>query len=244
MSVLEIKDLPIITEIEALSDRAEEVDIKKEGQLCQEIILALKRAIKKNSLLGLSAPQLGYNKRIIVVNFSGDLRTFINPVISGAEGLELFRESCSSIPDKRFLRIRNNKVTVMHQTPLGKIETHKFVGMSAKVIQHHIDHLEGLLLSDVGLEIDDDFDNADDETKGKIIDMYLESLDLKKKQLDKEIEEDEELKQLSDAITFMEKVQAGEVEVVREEFVLPEKKEEEDTDTDDEEKVSDDEQSN
>ena len=67
MSVLEIKDLPIITEIEALSDRAEEVDIKKEGQLCQEIILALKRAIKKNSLLGLSAPQLGYNKRIIVV---------------------------------------------------------------------------------------------------------------------------------------------------------------------------------
>jgi hypothetical protein len=96
------------------------------------------------------------------------------------------------------------------------------------------------LLSDVGLEIDDDFDNADDETKGKIIDMYLESLDLKKKQLDKEIEEDEELKQLSDAITFMEKVQAGEVEVVREEFVLPEKKEDEDKDTNDV-NVSDDE---
>jgi hypothetical protein len=40
--------------------------------------------------------------------------------------------------------------------------------------------------------------------------MYLESLDIKRKELEKEIEEDPELKQVSDAIDFLESVQKGE----------------------------------
>ena len=78
------------------------------------------------------------------------------------------------------------------------------------VFQHELDHLEGLLLSDVGLEIDDDFKNGTDEEKDKIINYYLESLDLRKKELDKEFENNAELKELKDGVDFMSSVLKGE----------------------------------
>jgi peptide deformylase len=51
----------------------------------------------------------------------------------------------------------------MYQKPAGAIETRQLVGLAAIVFQHEVDHLEGLLLSDVGLEIDSDFENATEE---------------------------------------------------------------------------------
>lgn len=56
-----------------------------------------------------------------------------------------------------------------------------------------MDHLEGLLLSDIGLEIDDDFDNASQEEKDELINWYLDTLDLKAKELNTEIENDADL---------------------------------------------------
>jgi hypothetical protein len=86
-------------------------------------------------------------------------------------------------------------------------------GLAANVFQHELDHLDGLTLADIGLEIDEAFDNATEEERNEVINSYLESLDLKQKNLDKEIDEDPELKQTKDAIEFMEKVQKGEIEV-------------------------------
>ena len=84
-------------------------------------------------------------------------------------------------------------------------------GMAACVFQHELDHLDGLILSDVGLEIGEDFDNAPQEEKDEVIKAYLDSLDLKLKDLNKEIEENDELKQTNNAIKFMEKLQKGEI---------------------------------
>ena len=205
--------MDIILDVEKLSERADEVDIKKDNKLVREITLALKNAVREHKLLSLSAPQIGYNKRVFVINFSGDIRTFVNPVITNVKGFELSRETCSSIPDKTFLILRHNNIQVMYQTPLGKIESKQFLGSSAKVFQHQVNHLDGVLLSDVGLEIDEMFDNATEEERQEVISMYLDSLDLKQKQIDKEISEDKELKQISDGIDFMTKVQKGEVHI-------------------------------
>jgi hypothetical protein len=87
------------------------------------------------------------------------------------------------------------------------------MGVAAKVFQHEMDHLDGLLLSDIGLEIDEMFDNATEEERMEVINMYLDSLDIKQKEIDKEIQEDEELKKISDGIDFMTKVQKGEVQL-------------------------------
>lgn len=205
--------MDIITDIEKLSIRTDELDVRKENKEVRDITVALKNAVREHNLTSLSANQIGFDKRIFVINFSGDIRTFINPVITQVKGFELSRETCSSIPDKTFIRPRHNDIMVMYQTPLGKIESKQFMGAAAKVFQHEMDHLDGLLLSDIGLEIDEMFDNATEEERMEVINMYLDSLDIKQKEIDKEIQEDEDLKKISDGIDFMTKVQKGEVQI-------------------------------
>ena len=216
----------IITDLEKLSDRCDEIDVRKENQLMRDIILDLKQTLRENPTgVGLAANQIGYNKRIFVINFNGDLRTFINPIISQVKGFTLNRESCLSLPGKSFIRPRHNEVMVIYQTPLGKTESRKIVGLAAYVFQHELDHLDGLTLADIGLEIGEDFDKATDEERNEVINAYLDSLDIKQKQLEEEIEEDEDLKQTSNAIKFMEALQKGEVELDGQEIVKKSKEE-------------------
>lgn len=219
-AILNLKDIKklttadIITDYDKLSERCDEFDLTKKNNEAQEIIVKLKQIIRSDeTIAGLSAIQIGYNKRIICINFNGDIRTFINPIIEKAEGLELSRESCHSIPGKEYIRIRQNKITVTYQTPLAKIETVELAGMAARVMQHHIDHLDGLLISDVGLEIDEDWDKATDEERQEVIDYYIDSLDLKSKELSKEIAEDKDATQLSNAIKFMNSVREGKTKI-------------------------------
>ena len=196
-----------------LNDRAEEIDIRKENALMREIILELKDTLRNHKEgVGLAAPQIGYNKRIFVINFSGDLRSFINPIISEVKGFELSKEGCLSIPGKEFIRPRNNEITVLYQTPLGKIESRKLVGKAAIVFQHEIDHLDGLLISDIGFEIDENYEKATEDEKAQIIQKYMDSLDIKKKAVEDEIQNDPELKKQDDAIKFMEALQQGQVQ--------------------------------
>lgn len=204
----------IIQDLEKLSERCDEIDTRKENALMREIIVELKDTLRnsKNGV-GLAANQIGYDKRIFCINFNGDIRSFINPIITQAKGLAINKESCLSLPGKEFIRPRNTEITVVYQTPLGKAETRKMVGMAAFVFQHELDHLDGITLADIGLELDKDFDKLSEDEKDKILKDYLDSLDLKSKDIQKEIEEDEELKKQSDAIRFMEALQRGEVEL-------------------------------
>lgn len=208
----------IITDVEKLSERCDEIDIRKENNEMRQIILDLKHTLAEHKKgAALAAPQIGYNKRIFVINFNGDMRTFINPVISSTKNLTLNREECLSLPNKSYIRPRHTEITVLYQTPLGKTESRKLVGLSAYVFQHELDHLDGLLLSDIGLEVDENFDKATEEEKDEILKSYMESLDLKRSVLETEINEDKELKQTSDAIKFMEGVQRGEIQFLPEE---------------------------
>lgn len=202
----------IITDVDKLGSRCDEIDIKHQGTIVREITKALKDVIRAKDLKSLSAPVIGYDKRIFCLNFSdSEIKTFINPIVTHAEGLQLARETCVCLPGKEYIRPRNPKIKVMYQNPMGKILSSEFIGLSAVVFQHEIDHLDGILLSDVGLEIDEQWDKATDEEKQEVISAYLDSLDLRQKELEKEIAEDKDLKQVSDAIDFIEKVQKGDV---------------------------------
>lgn len=204
----------IITDLDKLNDRADEIDTRKENALMREIIIDLKDTIRETKdCVGLAATQIGFNKRIFVINFNGDLRTFVNPIISQVKGFTLNREKCMSLPGKEYIRPRHNEINVIYQTPLGKTESRKIVGLAAYVFQHELDHLDGLTIADIGLELNDEFDKATDEEREELINAYLDSLDIKKKQVEKEIQEDETLKKTSDAINFIEKLQKGEVEL-------------------------------
>lgn len=212
--MLEVKS--IITDLSELDKlgRAEEIDLIKENKLVREITLNLKKRMKKDNLVSLSAPAIGYNKRIFCIDFSDlEIKTFINPLLTHAEGLELTREVCSSIPGKEFIRPRNSVIDVIYQTPTGQIKSNQFKGLAATVVQHEIDHLEGLTLADIGLEIDSDFDEATDDERFEIINMYLESLDITKDQLQNDFENDELLKKEYEADKFMEMLGSGKIKL-------------------------------
>lgn len=201
----------IIKDLDKLSYRSDEIDIRKQNKLVRDTIIELKEIIREKNLVYLTAPQIDVPIRVFVMNFSGSLKSFVNPVISKTSGFELSREKCNSL-DSEYIRPRANSVDVIYQTPLGKIESRKMLGKAAIVFQHALDHLDGLLLSDVGLEITPAFDKASEDDKAELIKMYIDSLDIKRKELEKEIKGDKDLKQVSDAIDFLESVKKGETD--------------------------------
>ena len=212
----------IITDIEKLKseDIAETVHVKIEKYNVKKIIKELTNEILTNNLCGLSAPQIGYNVRIFCLNFNGDVRAFINPVIKKAKGITLSRETDASIPGKEFIIPRNTELEVFYAyektADKKELKSCKLVGLSAYIFQQEMDHLEKIFLSDFGLEIDAKFDTASDADKDKIISLYLESLEKRKKELEEEIENsgDKDLtKQTRDAIKFMTSVLMGNTKV-------------------------------
>ena len=102
---------------------------------------------------GLAAPQVGIPKRIIVIqsleNPSGkDFLTLINPEIVSTEGKVVTEEGCLSIPEFRMEVPRAEKVVVRALDRKGKPMEIEGVGLMARVLQHEIDHLNGLLYID------------------------------------------------------------------------------------------------
>ncbi len=203
-----------------LSERSTEIDIRTENQLMREIVKELKSTIRKKKLTSLSAPAIGYQKRIFCINFNDvEIKTFINPVITKASGMQLAKETCTSIPDKRYIRPRNTGLYIVYQSPNGKIEQRELIGLAAIICQHEIDHLDGLLLSDIGQEIPDTYDDFSDEQKQEFISEYLDELDMLNKSYQEEIKTDSELKQIFDAASFMESVYKGETKLDTDEEV-------------------------
>ncbi len=206
----------IITDLAKLDEqgRAEEIDIKKENKEMREIITFIKRTMRKNNLVSLSAPAIGYNKRIFCVDFSDkEIKTFINPLVTNLSGLELTREVCSSIPGKEFIRPRHSTIDIIYTNPQGIIKSNQFKGLAATIIQHELDHLDGITLADIGLEIEPDFDEGTEEEKFEIINMYLDSLDLAREDLIKDFQKDENLKKEYEADKFMEMLGQGKIKL-------------------------------
>lgn len=216
----------IITDLEQLSERCDEVRLGKQkpGKTLQwffedkeelnKIIVDLKQTLREHKNgVGLSANQIGYNKRVFVLNYGGDIRSYINPSISLMGPMGFNREGCLSLPNKEYIIPRASKITVNYLDPNGIANTIELKGYAAYVFQHELDHLNGVTLADIGLEIDESFDKATEEEQEELIQAYREMLLKKEEELNKEIEEDEELSKTKKAIQFMEKVQKGELEI-------------------------------
>ena len=210
-----------ITDIEELVQSSIEIDTKKDNKKMREIITELKYRIGKDNLTALSAPQIGEKYRIFCIKFtekkgkkaSETIKTFINPIVTGIKGIVVDREADICIPNKQFIIVRNNELSLLYQNPLGNNLSQKFSGKSSAVVQLMMDHLDGILLTDLGLEIDEKFDEASEEEKNELIEAYLNSLDVYKKQVDEEIENNKELKSMQDAVKFIQSVRNGETKL-------------------------------
>jgi len=107
--------------------------------------------------VGIAAPQLGMNRRMVVVDCSlarhscrnHGLLYMANPrILVSSEEKVLGREGCLSVPDWVGTVRRAKKVRVCYQDPAGLDCQIDASGFEARVIQHEIDHLEGILFID------------------------------------------------------------------------------------------------
>ena len=102
-----------------------------------------------NSGIGLSAPQVGVSKRIIVVDGQEKgLIALINPVITNREGEKITEEGCLSFPNLYSNIKRSSKITVTALNQEGEQVEFTDENLIARIFQHEIDHLDGILFID------------------------------------------------------------------------------------------------
>ena len=124
-----------------------------EHESTDQLVRDLIATAKVTKAAGLSAPQIGVNKRVIVVEVngegSGEFRALINPVIHGTEGdLEMVNEGCLSFPRFQAQVGRRMKVYGEALTSQGLKWFFFIEGAPAQAVQHEVEHLDGKLLID------------------------------------------------------------------------------------------------
>ena len=98
--------------------------------------------------VGLAAPQIGVNKRIIVVDVGQGPMVFINPEIVETRGLSCMEEGCLSVPQASIKVKRPETIRVKFLNEQGDPGEMECSDLLSRVIQHECDHLDGKLIVD------------------------------------------------------------------------------------------------
>ena len=99
--------------------------------------------------IGISAPQVGVSKRIIIVNDGGNDWVLINPEIIWDDGKRVsFNEGCLSVPGEYADILRPDMIRVKYRELSGRPQTVDLDGLLSRIVQHEIDHLNGILFTD------------------------------------------------------------------------------------------------
>jgi peptide deformylase len=104
--------------------------------------------------VGLAAPQVAIELKLLVLNPAGDSKdrsgelVLLNPKITARKGWEWGEEGCLSFPDIHAEVERSKSITVSYQDLDGKPQELKAKDWLARIIQHEMDHLDGVLFVD------------------------------------------------------------------------------------------------
>ena len=104
--------------------------------------------------IGLAAPQVGVQKRILVIDLNFEdpdepPNVFINPeIISSSASLDTYEEGCLSIPGVYLNVLRPSSIKLSYRDEMGRPKKMNAEGLMARCIQHEIDHLNGILFVD------------------------------------------------------------------------------------------------
>jgi len=98
--------------------------------------------------VGLAAPQVGKNVRIVLVRTKGFTETLINPIWAKRSILtKVDKEGCLSIPGKWVKVKRHMQIAVSYSDRDGIKREKNLSGLEARVVQHEVDHLNGKLIA-------------------------------------------------------------------------------------------------
>ncbi len=143
---------PVLKKVAQPIVKDSELDVK---QLIEDMF----ETMYSSNGVGIAAPQIGLSVRLFVMDpenmdeederLKGSKRAFINPKMIEETGDEWpFEEGCLSIPGIRGDVLRPQTITINYFDENWIEKTEKFSGLTARVIQHEYDHLEGKLFID------------------------------------------------------------------------------------------------
>jgi peptide deformylase len=105
-------------------------------------------AMREAQGIGLAAPQVGIQKRLFVYDIGEGVQTLINPVIEESDGEWEFDEGCLSVPGLSFEIVRPKQIHVTGRDLDGNEVSFEADELLSRLIQHELDHLDGVLLVD------------------------------------------------------------------------------------------------
>ena len=150
--------LPIVAYGDPVLKRVGE-EIDKDYPNLKELIANMEETMEHASGVGLAAPQIGKAIRLFIIDSTymmdegeedkGVKETFINAEILEETGEEwAFEEGCLSIPDIREDVYRKDTIKIKYFDANWKEQIKTFDGLTARVIQHEYDHIQGVLFVD------------------------------------------------------------------------------------------------
>lgn len=102
----------------------------------------------ENDGIGLAANQVGVLKRIIVVLIDNNPVVMINPeILEFSKELCEMEEGCLSIPDEYLTINRPETIKIKYRNTKGMPCVNTYSGLSSRVIQHEVEHLDGILMN-------------------------------------------------------------------------------------------------
>ncbi len=148
-----------------LKSRAREIDVTTDDAL-RELVRSMAETMYEENGIGLAAPQVGVDKRLIVFDVDDRLAALCNPVIvEASEETLVEEEGCLSVPGVSVPVERSRRVVCNGQTLEGRDISIDASDLLARVLQHEIDHLDGVLI----------LDRAPAELRKEIIRAYNEA---------------------------------------------------------------------
>jgi peptide deformylase len=115
----------------------------------QNLIPKMIDTMRKNKGIGIAAPQIGKSYRLIIVETKDGSKIFANPkILWHSKKEEIGEEGCLSVPETYGLVKRWCEIKLEAQNEKNEKIVFKAQGLFAKVLQHEIDHLDGILFID------------------------------------------------------------------------------------------------
>lgn len=125
------------------------VDISAGGLKLRSVVKEMYKAMLHYDGIGLAAPQVGMAWRLMVMNTPGGPTAYFNPEILKTSWRKiLLEEGCLSVPGVYGLVKRPARIEVRYQTIEGETKQAWLDGLWARVYQHEVDHLNGVLFID------------------------------------------------------------------------------------------------
>ncbi|HQL00836.1 MAG TPA: peptide deformylase [Smithellaceae bacterium] len=122
----------------------------------RDMIEAMFALMRRSEGIGLAAPQAGLARQVFVCRIQNETLALVNPVIVETGKETQMVEGCLSLPGMHINVTRHDRIYVAALDVRGRRMQYDLTGLWARVVQHEMDHLNGVLICDYGEPVTDD----------------------------------------------------------------------------------------